>query len=79
MNEGKFSDRAAFLWATIPAEAREGILKAVFCVKCRGSVEIVRFTGVEKKGDVILKGECANCGHGVVRVVETSERDFSGN
>ena len=79
MNEGKFSDQAAFLWATIPAEARERILKAVFCVKCRRSVEIVRFTGVEKKGDVFLNGECASCGHEVVRVVETSEQDFSGN
>jgi Domain of unknown function (DUF5679) len=51
----------------------------VFCVKCRGAVEIVNFTGEEENGDVILKGACAKCRHDVVRVVETSERDSSGN
>lgn len=79
MSEGQFSPRAAVLWGTIPREARERILKNVWCVKCRGSVEMVRFTGEEENGDVILKGSCAGCGHEVVRVVETSERDLSGN
>ncbi len=61
------------------AEARERILKHVFCGKCRGSVGMVRFTGEEENGDVILKGSCAVCGQEVVRVVEISERDLSGN
>jgi hypothetical protein len=64
---------------TIPKEARERILANVFCVKCRGSVIITKFTGEEENGDVILKGSCAKCGHEVVRVVETSEHDNSGN
>ena len=79
MNGGQFSPQAAVLWGTIPKEARERILANVFCVKCRTSVQITNFTGEERKGDVILKGSCAKCGHEVVRVVETSERDNSGN
>ena len=59
MSEGTFSTQAGVLWGTIAREARERILKNVFCGKCRGSVEMVRFTGEEEKGDVILKGCCA--------------------
>ena len=77
--KGPFSARAGVIWGTIPKEARERILKNVFCRKCRGSVEMLRFTGEEEKGDLILKGSCATCGQAVVRVVETSERDLSGN
>ena len=79
MSEGQFSKQAAVLWGTIPREGREKILKNVHCVKCPGPVEIVRFTGEEQNGDVILRGSCAQCGHEVARVVETSERDLSGN
>ena len=79
MSEGTFSTQAGVLWGTIPRKAREKILKNVWCVKCRGSVEMVRFTGEEENGDVILKGACAGCSQEVVRVVETSERDLSGN
>ena len=79
MSEGRFSVRAGVLWGTIPREERERILKNVFCGKCRGSVEMVGVTGEEEKGDLILKGSCAACGREVVRVVETSERDVSGN
>ena len=79
MSEGTFSTQAGVLWGTIPREARERILKNVFCGKCRGSVEMVGVTGKEENGDVILKGCCATCGQEVVRVVETSERDVSGN
>ncbi len=39
MSEGTFSTQAGVLWGTIPREARERILKNVFCGKCRGSVE----------------------------------------
>ena len=77
--KGPFSARAGVIWGTIPKEARERILKNVFCRKCRGSVEMLRFTGEEEKGDLILKGSCATCGQAVVRVVETSEQDLSGN
>ena len=79
MNDAKFTPRAAVLWGMIPKEARERILANVFCVKCRASVQIKNFTGEGRKGDVILKGSCARCGHEVVRVVERSESDHSGN
>ena len=79
MSDGQFTAKAAVLWGTILKEARERILAAVFCVTCRDSVTITNFTGEEKNGDVILKGACAKCGHEVVRVVETSEQDKSGN
>ena len=40
---------------------------------------MTNYSGEEENGDVILKGSCAKCGHDVVQVVETSERDASGN
>ena len=62
MSDGQFTAKAAVLWGTIPKEARERILAAVFCVKCRDSVTITKFTGEEKNGDVYLKGACGKCG-----------------
>ncbi len=79
MSDGKFTVRAAVLWGAIPKKARTQILANVFCGKCRGAVTITNFSGEEDDGDVILKGACANCGQAVVRVVETAERDSSGN
>jgi hypothetical protein len=79
VSDGKFTTRAAVLWGTIPKEARERVLANVWCVKCRTSVTITKFTGEERNGAVILNGSCAKCGHEVVRVVETSEHDNSGN
>lgn len=79
MSDGKFTPRAAVLWASIPKEARTRILANVFCVKCRDGVEITNFTGEEEKGDLISKGACARCGHEVARLVETSESDKSQN
>jgi hypothetical protein len=79
MREGNFSPVAAVLWGVIPREARERILANVFCVKCRRCVTMVNFMGEELNGDVILRGACANCGHDVVRVLETSETNRSLN
>ena len=79
MKDGQFTTRAAVLWATIPKEARERILKNVFCAQCGGSVEIIKFKGEERDGNLVLTGSCAKCGHQVARVVETSEVDSSGN
>ena len=70
---------AAVLWATVPKEARVRILTNVFCVACSDVTTMVNYKGKEKKGDLILKGACAKCGHKVVRIVETSEADNSGN
>jgi len=72
MSKRSFTPQAELLWYSIPANARERILKNVFCTKCKCS-EMVDYTGTEKNGDLVLEGACANCGCRVVRVVETSE------
>jgi hypothetical protein len=79
MSEEQFTARAEVLWATVPRQAREQILKNVFCGNCCGSVEIIKFTGEERDGNLVLKGSCAKCGQDVARVVETSQVDPSGN
>ena len=79
MNDDQFTMRAAMLWGTIPKAARERILKNVLCVKCGGSVEIIKFTGEERDGNLVLKGSCVQCGQQVARVVETSQVDSSEN
>jgi hypothetical protein len=53
-----------------------GVFQNQWCGECRTSVEIVQFIGEAQKGDLLLKGRC---GREVARVVETSERDASGN
>jgi hypothetical protein len=79
VNREQFSMRAAILWSTVPKDGKALILKSVFCAQCRGQAEMVDFTGKEKKGDLILTGSCAKCGHKVVRVVETSELPTQNN
>ena len=79
MNPKQFTTSAAVLWSVIPIAAREHILKNVFCGQCRGAVEIVKFTGHEENGDIVMEGQCANCGHAVVRVIESSEIDPANN
>jgi Zn ribbon nucleic-acid-binding protein len=79
MNDGQFTLKAAVLWGSIPKEGRLRILANVFCPRCRDSATMSSYKGEERNGDVILKGACAKCGHEVVRVVETSERDSSVN
>jgi hypothetical protein len=51
----------------------------VFCRNCRGSVEIIKFTGEERNGNAVLTGSCAKCGQQVAPVTETSQVDSSGN
>jgi Zn ribbon nucleic-acid-binding protein len=79
MNDGQFTPMAAVLWGTLPKEGRARILANLYCPECRDSVTISNYTGEEHNGDVILKGACPKCGHAVVRMVETSERDNSVN
>lgn len=68
-----FTSKAELLWNSVPAAAKDRILRNVFCAGCRGATEMVDFTGSENKGDLVLEGVCATCGGRVVRVVETSE------
>jgi len=70
---------AAILWGMVPKDAKEQILKNCFCPQCKGIAEMVDCRGVEKKGDLVLTGACARCGHKVVRVLETSEARTENN
>jgi C4-type Zn-finger protein len=79
MKPGEFTPEAALLWSSIAPKDRELILKNVYCPGCSDSAEMVRFSGEVKAGDVILTGSCAKCGHKVLRVLETSERNPARN
>lgn len=61
---------AAQAWSKMQPQARKQLLSNVWCVACRDVVTIVNFRGFIKGGDLILKGSCAACGGGVVRVIE---------
>ncbi|MBN2139351.1 MAG: hypothetical protein JW720_16225 [Sedimentisphaerales bacterium] len=65
-----FTPQARRRWNKIPEWARRKILDNVFCVKCRRSGTIILETAQMKKGDLILRGKCADCGHDVCRLVE---------
>jgi hypothetical protein len=70
-----FSPAADKLWQQIPATAQDGILSTVWCGHCRSGRRVLDHTGVTTdKGDIRIQGFCADCGHVVVRIVETSEQ-----
>jgi hypothetical protein len=66
----QFSPKAAKIWAAIPVEFQEEILLNVYCSHCHDSVRIVDYSGSVVSGDLLLKGNCAICGHEVARLVE---------
>ena len=67
-----FTDPAAKLWATIPAEVRKRLLANVWCGTCRHEVTITNFTGAVKAGDLLLVGLCSECRMDVARLIEVS-------
>lgn len=66
----KFTDHAAKLWATVPADTKKLPLANVWCSKCRHGVTITNFTGAVKGGDLLLVGLCSICRGDVARVIE---------
>ena len=68
-----FSLKAELLWSAVPPQAKEEILRAVWCGQCRSATPMVDYTGKEVGGDVVLEGRCGVCGGRVARVVETSQ------
>ena len=66
----KFTDPAAKLWATIPADKKKLLLANVWCVSCRHAATITNFTGAVKAGELLLVGLCAECRGDVARLVE---------
>lgn len=71
--KGFFTKEARERWNTIPKLAQARILENVFCVKCRKSVSINLETATMERADLILRGKCKNCGHGVCRLVEPKD------
>ncbi|NMW18533.1 MAG: hypothetical protein HKK66_05835 [Chlorobiaceae bacterium] len=72
LNFPEFTRDSDEFWAAIPMQYREQILSNVFCSRCREAVEIVDYSDAIIKGDLLLKGKCATCGHDVARLVEGS-------
>ena len=76
MTESKlpsFSPKASIFWAAIPVEMKHKIIANVYCSHCRGAVTIINFAGAVKRGDLLLQGSCAVCGHVVARLVEGAD------
>ncbi len=66
----EFTEPAAKLCATIPADTKKLLLSNVWCSKCRDEVTITNFTGAVKGGDLLLVGLCSVCRGDVARLVE---------
>ncbi len=66
----EFTDTAAKLWASIPADIRKDLLANVWCGTCRHGVTIRNFTGAVKGGDLLLVGVCSECRGDVARLIE---------
>lgn len=54
----------------IPEDMKSTILSNVYCAHCNETVRIVDFTATMAKGDLVLKGKCANCNNEVARLIE---------
>jgi hypothetical protein len=67
-----FTAPAAKVWWSISSDMRKRLLANVWCVTCRDEVIITNFSGVIRKGDLLLVGKCAQCHGDVARVIETS-------
>jgi hypothetical protein len=65
-----FTDPAAKLWATIPADTKKLLLANVWCSTCRDETTITNFTGAVKGGDLLLVGLCSICRGDVARMIE---------
>jgi hypothetical protein len=65
-----FTRQASEFWMAIPADTRAKLLANVYCGQCRGAVSIVNVKAMVKRGDLLLNGNCATCGHEVARLVE---------
>ena len=68
--EDPFTKKARERWEKIPKWARDKTLENAYCVGCRDVVTIVLEAAAMEKGDLVLRGKCKTCGHGVCRVVE---------
>ncbi|MDP2077948.1 MAG: hypothetical protein Q8J85_07845 [Sulfuricurvum sp.] len=66
----KFDKKAMQKFNQIPEDMKSKILSNVYCSHCNDTVRIVDFTATTVKGDLVLKGKCANCNYEVARLIE---------
>ncbi len=65
-----FTKPARQRWESIPADIRQRLLSNIWCGHCRSETTITNFIGTIKGGDLLLVGQCTECGGDVARVVE---------
>ncbi|MCM3719506.1 hypothetical protein [Fictibacillus phosphorivorans] len=58
-------------WLSIPKETRSQIKNNVYCTNCNDAVAIENFTVEDDKLGIVMKGKCQQCGHEVIRLIET--------
>jgi hypothetical protein len=69
-NRKLFSAPSLKRWDTIPKSMQAKLLGNVWCGACSKQVYIIVESGKIKNNDLILTGQCAECGGPVARLVE---------
>ncbi|MBZ4688266.1 MAG: hypothetical protein PWQ96_1591 [Clostridia bacterium] len=57
-------------WLEIPKNIRQKLEQNVWCGNCMRAVQIVDYKVKSHQLGLMLTGQCKNCGHEVVRVIE---------
>jgi ribosomal protein S27AE len=61
--------KAAQKWVKLSKNTQELLVNNVFCSDC-GMTTIIKYTLMNDKFGVLLKGKCKKCGKDVARLVE---------
>jgi len=69
-NRNLFSAPARKRWDKIPPSKQTKLLGNVWCGACSKTVYILVESGRIRKNDLILTGQCADCGGRVARLIE---------
>jgi len=56
-------------WSKLDKATQNQLLANVFCADCF-TTTVVDYEIVSRKGGILIKGKCKQCGHDVARVVE---------
>jgi hypothetical protein len=65
-----FAPRSKKIWEAIPVNHRTRILNNIWCGNCVKATTIVNYFGQLKEGNLVLEGECEQCGKTVARLIE---------
>jgi hypothetical protein len=66
-----FAPNARKIWEAIPMNRRARVLSNVWCSNCRKATTIVNYFGQLKDGNLVLEGDCEQCGKTVARLIES--------